>query len=159
MGTLEQTGNGKVRVGGKAPEFSLQSHDGKTISLSDYRGKKSLVVYFYPKDETPGCTVESCTFRDFYEEFTEAGAEVIGISSDSVESHVNFAEHHDLPFVLLTDEDQSVRSAYGATGLFLPGRITYVIDKEGVVRYIFSSQAQVKRHVREALEIIKGLPA
>jgi len=159
VGAQDQIGKGKVRVGGKAPGFTLKSHEGKTVSLSDYLGEKSLVVYFYPKDETPGCKVESCTFRDYYEEFVEAGAEVIGISSDSIESHVSFAERHDLPFILLTDEDQSVRTSYGAAGLFLPGRVTYVIDKEGTVRYIFSSQAQVKRHVREALTIIKGLLA
>ena len=131
------------------------------MSLSSLKGGW-VVVYFYPKDDTPGCTAESCSFRDSFEDFTDAGAEVIGISSDSVESHKAFAAKHNLPFTLLADTDGSVRKAFGVgkTLGLLPGRVTYVIDPEGVVRHKFSSQFKPKSHIDEALDVIKaGSPA
>ena len=148
-------------VGQPAPEFTLPDQDGGSVSLSSLKGGW-VVVYFYPKDDTPGCTAESCSFRDSFEEFTDAGAKVVGISSDSVESHKAFATKHNLPFTLLADTDGSVRKAFGVgkTLGLIPGRVTYVIDPEGVVRHKFSSQFKPKSHIDEALDVIKaGSPA
>jgi peroxiredoxin Q/BCP len=117
------------------------------------------VLYFYPRDETAGCTRQACAFRDEFEEFARLDAEVIGISSDSVASHERFAKRHDLPFTLLSDEGGRVRRLYGVPstlGLF-PGRVTYVIDEGGVVRDVFSSQLGVTRHVEEALKAIREI--
>lgn len=119
---------------------------------------KPLVVYFYPKDETYGCTKEACSFRDQYEDFVSAGADVIGVSRDDAESHAKFREHHHLPFTLLSDPGGGVASKWGANSLFgIPGRVTFVFDKQGVVRHRFDSMLRFGRHVDEALEIIKTL--
>ena len=129
------------------------------MTLSEFLGKKNVVLYFYPKDETPGCTREACSFRDSYEELTNLGAEVLGVSAQSVESHKSFATHHGLPFILLSDEGNKVRKLYGvpsSLGL-LPGRVTYIIDKKGIVRHIFNSQTQTQRHVEEAKNELKKL--
>jgi peroxiredoxin Q/BCP len=148
-----------VKVGDPAPEFSLMSQDREVVKLSGLLSRGSVVVYFYPKDKTPGCTAEAGAFRDSYHKFGELGAEVVGISSDSVESHKGFASECALPFKILSDPGGEVRKNYGVRSSMgiLPGRVTYVIDKGGVVRYIFSSQLQVTRHVREALESLRGL--
>jgi len=127
------------------------------VRLGDFLGKP-VVLFFYPKDDTPGCTKEVCAFRDNFEEYGKLDAEVIGVSSDSVESHKAFVQKHDLPFALLSDEGGKVRKLYGVPntlGLF-PGRVTYVIDEQGVVRHIFSSQLGVERHVQEAIEALRG---
>ncbi len=148
-----------VQIGDRAPEFELPGLSGKQVKLSEFVGKKTIVLYFYPKDETPGCTKEACSFRDAYEDFSAAGAEVIGISSDDVASHEAFAKHHRLPFVLASDADGRARNAYGVKktlGLFA-GRVTYVIDREGVVRDVFESQLRFHEHVRRALELVKRL--
>ncbi|MDB4977354.1 MAG: alkyl hydroperoxide reductase [Myxococcaceae bacterium] len=160
MGLLDSligTGTG-LSVGTKAPDFTLNDQDGKPVSLSSFRGQKSVVVYFYPKDDTPGCTAEACSFRDQFTEFTDAGAEVIGISSDSEASHKKFAEKYRLPFSLLSDKGGSVRSAYGVPPTFglLPGRVTFVIDKEGIVKLAFNSQINASKHVAESLAVIKS---
>ena len=149
----------KIKVGDKAPDFTLPSQMGDNVTLSEYFGKKNTVLYFYPKDESPGCTREACKFRDRYEVFTSLGAEVLGISSDSLESHKSFATHHGLPFILLSDEDNKVRELYGVSSTMgiIPGRVTYIIDKKGVVRHIFSSQFQPEKHIEEALKILKEL--
>jgi len=149
----------KINVGDKAPDFTLPSQMGDNVTLSEYFGKKNIVLYFYPKDESPGCTREACKFRDRYEVFTNLGAEVLGISSDSLESHKSFATHHGLPFILLSDEDNKVRELYGVSSTMgiIPGRVTYIIDKKGVVRHIFSSQFQPEKHIEEALKILKEL--
>jgi len=149
----------KIKVGDKAPDFTLSSQMGDNVTLSEYFGKKNIVLYFYPKDESPGCTREACKFRDRYEVFTGLGAEVLGISSDSLESHKSFATHHGLPFILLSDEDNKVRELYGVSSTMgiIPGRVTYIIDKKGVVRHIFSSQFQPEKHIEEALKILKEL--
>ena len=141
-----------VKVGYKASDFTLPSQMGDNVTLSEFLGKKNIVLYFYPKDETVGCTKEACTFRDNYEELTKLGAEVLGVSGQSVESHKSFATHYGLPFILLSDEDNKVRELYGvpSTMGFLPGRVTYIIDKKGIVRHIFNSQTQAPRHVEEA---------
>ena len=149
----------KVNVGDTAPDFTLKSQKGSDVTFSDFRGKKNVVLYFYPKDETPGCTREACTFRDSYELFTDLGAEVIGVSADTVESHKAFAEHYNLPFNLLSDLDNAVRKLYGATSTLgiIPGRVTFIIDKKGVVRHVFSSQFQPEKHIEEAREVLKTL--
>jgi peroxiredoxin Q/BCP len=147
-----------LRTGETAPDFTLPDQAGRPVTLSGYRGGKVVVLYFYPKDNTRGCTAEACAFRDGYESFTDAGAEVIGVSSDSVESHEQFAGRHDLPFVLLSDKDRAVRKQYGATTLaVVPGRTTFVIDKEGVVRHTFSSMTNIGGHIDEALRVVKEL--
>jgi peroxiredoxin Q/BCP len=148
-----------VKVGDKAPDFTLPSQMGDNVTLSEFFGKKNVVLYFYPKDETPGCTREACSFRDSYQELTNLGAEVLGVSGQSVESHKSFATHHGLPFILLSDEDNKTRKLYGvpqSLGI-LPGRVTYIIDKQRVVRHIFNSQTQTQRHVEEAKNTLKEL--
>jgi len=158
METLRGGGTG-LETGAKAPEFTLNDQHGKSISLTSFRGQKNLVVYFYPKDDTPGCTKESCAFRDHYTAFSDAGAEVIGISSDSEASHKAFAEKYKLPFTLLSDVGGKVRASFGVPATFglLPGRVSYVIDKHGVIRHAFNSQMNPTKHVDEALEVLKTL--
>jgi len=148
-----------IKVGDKAPDFTLNSATGEKVSLKDFYGKKSVVLYFYPKDDTPGCTAESCAFRDSYEVFKEAGAEVIGVSGDSPQSHQQFARKYNLPFILLSDSDNKLRQLYGvpATLFILPGRVTYVIDKQGVVRHIFDSMMDFKGHVEASLKTLKEI--
>ena len=155
--TEEKQEMGKVNVGDIAPDFELKDKDGNKVKLSDFRGEKSVVVYFYPKDETPGCTAQACSFRDSYEDFKEAGAEVIGISSDGSSSHSGFAENHRLPFILLSDPIGKARKAYGAYDLFgmIPGRVTFVIDKGGKIIHKFDSQLSPTKHIKESLEAIK----
>ena len=146
-----------LQVGDTAPDFELPSQTGDTVKLSDLLGGW-VVVYFYPADDTPGCTAEACSFRDSFEDFTDAGATVIGISKDSVESHVKFAEKHHLPFTLLSDQGAKVAKQWGvgkSLGI-LPGRVTYVISPQGVVRKKFSSQLRASKHKDEALEAIRA---
>ena len=147
----------KLNIGDPAPEFSLPDQDGQTISLSDFKGKKAVVLYFYPRDETPGCTKEACAFRDSYEEFTDLGAEVIGVSEDSVRSHQEFAKRRRLPFRLLSDRDNTVKKSYGvANTLFIfPGRETFVIDREGRILHRFFSQSRIGDHISKAREILE----
>lgn len=148
-----------VKVGDRAPSFTLPDQSGTSVNLEDMLGKKPIVLYFYPKDDTPGCTAESCAFRDSYEVFQEAGAEVIGISGDSSDSHSQFATKYNLPFTLLADTGNKVRSLYGvpATLFILPGRVTYIIDKRGIVQRIFDSQLDFNGHVNEAIKVIQNL--
>jgi peroxiredoxin Q/BCP len=150
----------RVRVGDAAPDFTLPDQTGTSVRLRDLIGRKTLVLYFYPKDETPGCTIEARAFRDSYDAFAAAGADVVGVSSDSVASHRRFAQHHELPFLLLSDRDGAVRKLYGVeqTLGILPGRVTYVIDTAGVVRHVYSSQLRAGRHSREALNALRELP-
>ena len=153
------TKDAKLRVGDIAPDFTLPDQRGEPVRLHDLLGHKTVVLYFYPKDATPGCSLEARAFRDSYGAFTARGAEVIGVSSDSVRSHRRFAARHHLPFLLLADSDGAVRELYGVerTLGFLPGRVTYVIDKAGVVRQVYSSQLRPTRHSREALELLSGM--
>ncbi len=148
----------KISVGQQAPGFSLLNQNGETIQLADYLGKKHVVLYFYPKDETPGCTKEACGFRDRYEDFLAVGAEVIGVSADSVDSHLRFATGRKLPFQLLSDPKSALAKQYGVTGSFfglIPGRGTFVINKQGVIVSKFSSQLQIDPHISEALKILR----
>lgn len=154
----EQSGKGMVKVGDTAPDFTLPDQSGKMVSLADLLSEKNVVLFFYPKDNTPGCTREACAFRDSYEAFREAGAEVIGISSQSSESHTKFASGHNLQYTLLSDEGGKIRKLYGAMSFgFMPGRVTYVIDKKGVVRHVFSSQLRADKHIDEALQTLKAI--
>jgi peroxiredoxin Q/BCP len=149
----------KIGVGDKAPDFVLPSHTGTMVRLADIIGRKNVVLYFYPKDHSLGCTAEARCFRDSYEVFTEAGAEVVGISSDSVQCHEEFASKYELPFLLLSDKEGEVRRLYGVSktlGL-LPGRVTYVIDRQGIVRHVYSSQLDAIRHTSEALKALEAL--
>lgn len=148
-----------IQVGDLAPDFTLPNQDGSAVTLSHFRGQKAVVLYFYPKDDTPGCTIESCTFRDRYIDIQATGAEVIGVSSDPPNSHRQFAARHSLPFTLVSDEGNKVRNAYGVPSTLglLPGRVTYIIDLEGKVRHIFNSQFNPKAHVSEAIKALKVL--
>ena len=149
----------KVKVGEIAPDFTLHNQDDEPISLSDYKGKSSVVLFFYPKDFSPGCTSQACHFRDNYEDFTDLGAVVIGISGDSVESHKKFLDEYLFPFTLLSDKGDVVRKLYGATKGFglLPGRYTFIMDKKGVIQHIFTSETNMKKHTDESLRILKQI--
>jgi peroxiredoxin Q/BCP len=150
-----------LQVGDLAPEFTLPKANGELVSLSDFRARSEVVLFFYPKDNSPICTAEACSFRDSYAVFRDAGAEVIGISADSSQSHERFAGRHRLPFVLLSDKGGMVRGRYGVAKTFgiFPGRSTYLIDREGVIRHIFSSQFLPTKHVTDCLSVLKRLHA
>lgn len=149
---------GGPKVGDKAPDFSLPAQDGRIISLRDFAGLKNVVLYFYPKDFTMGCTTETKAFGVSYDGIISMGAEVIGISSDSAESHRGFAQECGAKFPLLTDDGGKVREAYGAKSMgVMPGRVTFVIDKKGVVRHVFSSQLRPKQHITEAIEALRTI--
>jgi peroxiredoxin Q/BCP len=147
-----------IEIGDKVPNFILKDQNGNSFNIENEIGKR-MVIYFYPKDDTPGCTKEACKFRDDFESFNNLGASVIGISADSVASHKKFEEKYNLPFTLLADVDNKVRALFGVpkSMLFLPGRVTYVIDKKGIVRYIFNSQFGAEKHIENALNKLKEL--
>ncbi|HRG17698.1 MAG TPA: peroxiredoxin [Flavobacterium lutivivi] len=146
-----------IAIGDKIPFFTALDNNGNIFDIKDYLGKQ-LVIYFYPKDDTPGCTAQACTFRDQYQDFKELGAEVIGISSDSVLSHQKFVSKFNLPFILLSDFDKKIRKAFGVSRDYLgliDGRTTYIVDKNGIVHYVFDSTSS-KKHITEALAILKN---
>jgi len=148
-----------LKIGDKIPLFSAVDNKGDLFEIETLLGQKALVIYFYPKDNTPGCTIQACTFRDQYDDFQDLGAEVIGISSDSLQSHIKFSSKYQLPFILLSDANGSIRKAFGVPTDFLglfPGRATYVVDKRGMVQYIFDS-ASPKIHIQKALEKLKTM--
>ena len=143
-----------------APDFSLPDHDGKIFRLHGHVGAHILVLFFYPKDHSYGCTAEACAFRDAYEDFVDAGARVIGISRDTVESHAGFRNANRLNFSLLSDPDGHAAQLFGVNhSLFglLPGRVTFVIDKKGIIRKTFNSQLKFKNHMQEALDFVKNI--
>ena len=148
-----------LTVGDFAPDFVLKNQHGQVVKFSDFRANQSVVLYFYPKDDTPGCTTEAKCFRDSYEQFLELGALVIGISSDSAEAHMKFAEKNSLPFTLLSDSLGRVRKMFGVpkTLMVLPGRTTFVINKYGEIKHVFSSQMNIQKHISEAVRILKQL--
>jgi peroxiredoxin Q/BCP len=157
---FETNAKAQLEVGDKVPAFELQDQDGNTFSSTTVVGSKICVIYFYPKDDTPGCTKEACSFRDNYQEFTDAGVTVIGISADDVESHKKFADKYNLPYTLLSDTDNKVRKLFGVKGdLFglIPGRVTFVVDKNGVIRHVFNSQMNAEKHITESLAAIEEL--
>lgn len=149
-----------VRAGDKSPDFTLKDQHGQAVTLSALWKQGPVVLFFYPKDFTGGCTAEVCEFRDQYQDFKEAGAAVVGISSQGVDSKKAFADKHRLPFTLVADEGGRVREQFGVkASLFglVDGRETYVIDTQGVVRQVFNSMAEPKKHVRRALEVLQQL--
>lgn len=148
-----------LQIGDKIPNFSAIDTNGNAFESDTIVGKKSLVIYFYPKDDTRVCTEQACSFRDQYEDFKALGAEVIGVSSDSVKSHQKFTIQHNLPFILLSDSDKKLRKLFGVPNDLLgliPGRVTYVIDKDGIVQLVFNSMSG-KIHIEKALEILKRI--
>ncbi|MFD2886840.1 peroxiredoxin [Chitinophaga cymbidii] len=148
----------QVANGTKVPDFELKDQDGRNFKLSDALAKGPVVVYFYPKDDTPGCTKEACSFRDSFEQFKDEGVQVVGISADDVASHKKFAEKYKLPFTLLSDEDNKVRKLFGVPKtMMMPGRVTYVLDKNGVVVHQFNSMTKAEQHVEEAIAAVKKM--
>lgn len=147
----------KIQVGDPAPAFEATTYDGKPIRLADFLHRRAVVLFFYPKDGTAVCTQEACAFRDSYEQFLTANTEVIGVSSDSDDRHQAFAQQHRLPFPLISDRDGALRTLYGVprTWGLIPGRVTYVIDKEGIIRSIFNAQFASDEHVQRAMAAIR----
>ena len=148
-----------LSVGDKAPVFSLKDQNDKTFNLNDFIGKKILVIYFYPKDETGTCTKEACAFRDSYEEFTKAGAMVVGINNEAVETHKKFQEHHNLPFTILSDPNKEAINGFGVKPIFvtMTGRETFVVDLNGKIVYEYNSASEGEKHSIEALAFIKNM--
>lgn len=148
-----------VDIGSEAPDFRLQDQTGREVTLRQFRGDRPVVLFFYPKDGTAGCSAQSCGFRDQFDELVGLGAEIIGVSSDSVDSHRGFAERLRLPFLLLSDPGETVRKAYGVpkTLGFIPGRMTFLIDRKGIVRHVFNSQFRPRQHVVEAISALRSL--
>jgi peroxiredoxin Q/BCP len=149
-----------IREGERAPAFSGVAADGSTLSLDDFRGKKPLILYFYPRDATPGCTKEACSFRDHAGEIEAQGGAIVGVSMDSREAHRKFIADFQLGFPLLSDRDATICKAYGVArlgGWFAPKRVTFVIDADGVVRRVIQSEFGIAKHVDEALETLRGL--
>ncbi len=148
-----------LQVGASAPAFSLPTQQGEQFNLQNVLGKAPIVLFFYPKDNTSGCIQEVCNFRDQYSAFQDFGATIIGISADSPTSHQRFQARHQLPFLLLSDKQGTVRRLYGVPKTFglIPGRVTYVIDGDGVVRHIFNAQFQPQAHIQEALKVLKQI--
>ncbi|OWP63256.1 peroxiredoxin [Hymenobacter amundsenii] len=149
-----------LQIGDQAPDFTLNTTTGEAFRLSDLRGQRNVVLYFYPKDDTPGCTAEACSFRDQYQDFQDLGAEVVGVSSDSEASHQKFTQKHRLPFPLLADSGGQVRKLYevprALLGL-LPGRVTFVIDKQGIIQYVFNSMSRATDHVSTTKDVLAKL--
>ena len=147
-----------ISKGDIVPNFKAKTQSGEKFELSNYKGKP-LVIYFYPKDNTPGCTTQACSFRDQYQDFQDLGAEVIGVSGDSEDSHDKFAQKHKLPFILLSDGNKKIRNIFGVPTHFfglLPGRVTYIIDKEGKVVSVFNS-IKANVHIEHALEMVQKM--
>lgn len=145
-----------LKVGDKLPDFSAKDTNGNVFNSTDYIGKQSLVIYFYPKDETKVCTQQACSFRDSYQEFKDLGAEVVGISSDTVQSHIQFKSKFNLPFILLSDNNKKLRKLFGVENDFLiiPGRQTFVVDKNGFIIMVFNSMSGTI-HIEKALKVLK----
>lgn len=150
----------ELKIGDEIPSFQLPDQKGELFDIDTIKGKKKMVIYFYPKDDTPGCTKEACSFRDSYQDFKDLDCEVIGISSDSEERHQKFAEKHNLPFILLSDSDKNVRKKFGVKGnLFglIPGRETFVVDQNGKIVHKFNALFESEKHMEQAKEEIKKL--
>ena len=146
-----------LNVGDDAPDFEAPDENGNKIKLSDFRGKTNVVLYFYPKAETPGCTAEAKCFRDNWDSIKQLGAVVLGISSDTEEKQKSFKDHHRLQFTLLSDKDKKIRSMYGAKGFLIPSRMTFIVDIQGKIRGIHNSQLDPKSHIDFAIEKLKSL--
>lgn len=149
--------NMTLAAGTKAPDFEGSADDGRTLKLSELLKEGPVVLYFYPKDETPGCTKEACTFRDNWDEIRKLGATVLGVSSDSAESHRKFKENRKLQFPLLSDEDGSIRKMYEAKGRLLPDRVTYIINTDGNITHVYKSQLNASQHAAEAITALNSI--
>jgi thioredoxin-dependent peroxiredoxin len=147
-----------LKIGDVIPNFTAKDSNGAIFDSQNYIGKQAVVIYFYPKDDTPGCTVQACSFRDNYQDFKDLGAEVIGISSDSPQSHIKFQSKYKLPFILLSDHDKKLRKLFGVENnlIFIPGRETFVADKNGILKMVFNSM-NAKIHINKALSILKKI--
>lgn len=147
-----------LKIGDKLPDFKAKDTNGILFDSKDYIGKQPLVIYFYPKDDTKVCTQQACSFRDSYQDFKDLGAEVIGISSDTIQSHIKFISKFDLPFILLSDTDKRLRKLFGVENdfLFIPGRQTFVADSDGIIKMIFNSMSGTI-HIDKALKSLKKL--
>ena len=153
-----------IAVGESAPDFSGKLGNGKQLSLADFRGKKHVILYFFPKDFTPGCTKEACSFRDRRADIGKLNAEIVGVSFDTADKHKQFADKYQLPYPLVSDPDGAIASAYGVSRLggmlggWLPAkRVTFVIDKDGVVRHVIRAELNIDKHIDEAIEILNAL--
>lgn len=149
-----------LKVGNPIPELKLQDQDGQWVELHSFKGQHPLIVYFYPKDDTPGCTKEACEFRNEYDQFEQYNAKIFGISGDSVKSHQRFMARYSLNFSLLSDKDRQAEKAFGVPrSLFglLPGRVTFVIDNQGIIQHVLNSQTDAQRHTHESLNVLKRL--
>ena len=147
-----------LAVGENVPVFSLKDQDGNMFNVTDYVGKKILVIYFYPKDESGVCTKEACSFRDSYADFTNSGAMVIGINPESSATHKKFKTNHNLPFTLLSDPDKTVIKLFGVKSkFFLTGRETFVIDLSGKIGYTYKEFGEGSQHMVEALKYINSI--
>ncbi len=148
-----------LREGTPAPAFDAALDNGDTFRLSDHRGRNNIVLYFYPKDFTPGCTSEACAFRDNYTEIEQYDAVIVGVSTDSAESHQAFKEKYGLPFPLIPDPQKRIVGLYQANGFlgFITARVTYVIDKEGVIRAAFQHDFAVGRHLPQVLDALRSI--
>ncbi len=148
-----------MNEGDAVPAVSFTRADGSSVDMKELVGQRTIVLYFYPKDETAGCTAEACSFRDQYEDFKTAGADVIGVSADDAASHEAFKKKHRLPFTLLTDPKGVAAKAFGVKKTFglIAGRVTFVIDRSGKIVHRFDSQVRVQKHVEEALQIVRSL--
>lgn len=148
-----------LKEGTQAPDFEGEADDGSTFRLSDFRGKKNVVLYFYPKDFTPGCTKEACNFRDESETMETHDAVVVGVSSDTTESHSSFKDQHKLTFPLIADPDKRIRKTYEAQGLLglIPARVTYIIDKQGIIRKSFRHDLNIGQHLADTLAALDAV--
>lgn len=158
---MGDSSTGPIKVGDAAPDFTATTQEGTTVKLSQWKGSKAVVVFFYPRDFSPICTAQACAFRDSYQAFQDAGAVVLGISSDSGGTHDDFAKKNRLPFPLVSDEDGRLRALFGVPkALFvMPGRTTYVIDRAGIVRDVFTAHLGSTNHVEQAMTVVKQLAA
>lgn len=153
-------GRSILKIGEQMPSFTLEDQDGTEIPSESLVGEGPLVIFFYPADHTPGCTTQACGFRDQHQDFSDAGARVVGISKDSVASHADFVKQRNLPYTLLSDPDDQVRRAFGVHRALMglvPGRVTFVLDRVGVVRAVTESSFNPMKHVNEALDVVRGL--
>jgi peroxiredoxin Q/BCP len=150
-----------ITLGQRAPDFTAETHDGRRVSLADFADRQPLVIYFYPRCGTPICTRQACAFRDCYQDFVDAGAAVIGVSTDSLDRQRAFAAQRQLPFMLVSDADGALHRAFGVSKVLgvIPGRVTFVIDRESIVRHILRARFQAARHVVEALAVVRRLAA
>jgi peroxiredoxin Q/BCP len=157
---MERMASSLLEPGATLPTFTLADGEGVEIASDDLLGKGPLVLFFYPADDSPGCTIEACSFRDSHEDFAAAGARVVGISKDSVQSHADFIAKRRLPYTLLSDPDNAVRQAFGVSTGFLgllPGRVTFVVDEGGVIRAVTDASFKPLKHVGDALDVVREL--